>query len=107
LSYSWLRGGTGGDVAVIGAGHQLTARWSWDLPGNLEWDNGYRFTDAFSTIRAYHRVDTRLGWCPARRWELSIAGQQLLDSQHLESPPLFVVPNEIGRSIYGKITWGF
>ncbi|MEX2301721.1 MAG: TonB-dependent receptor [Bryobacterales bacterium] len=107
LSYAWLRGSTGGEAYLTGSGHQLLARWSWNLPGNIEWDSSYRFTDAFSTIPAYHRVDTRLGWRPARRWELSVVGQHLLDSQHLESPPLFAVPTEIGRSIYGKLTWGF
>jgi iron complex outermembrane receptor protein len=107
LSYSWLRGGVDTESDVIGPGHQLAARWSWNLPGGLEWDSTYYFTDAYNVVPAQHRVDTRLGWRPARRWELSIVGQHLLNSQHLETPPLVVVPTEVGRSIYGKLTWGF
>jgi iron complex outermembrane receptor protein len=107
LSYSWLRGGVDTEAIVTGPGHQLSARWSWNLPGDLEWDSTYSFEDAHTVIAAEHRVDTRLGWRPARRWELSIVGQHLLDNQHPEGPPLFAVPNEVGRSIYGKLTWGF
>jgi iron complex outermembrane recepter protein len=107
LSYSWLRGGIDTTSAVAGPGHQCYAQWFWNLPGHLEWDSSYRFSDAFSTVRAYHRVDTRLGWRPSPRWAFSIAAQQLLDNQHLESPSLFALPNEVGRSVYGKLTLDF
>ncbi len=107
VTYSWLRGGVDTNTAVAGPGHQFQARWYWNLPGQLEWDSAYSFSDAFSTIRAYHRVDTRLGWRPTRHWEFSIAGQNLLDNQHPESPALVALPNEIGRSVYGKLVLEF
>lgn len=107
VSYSWLQTGLDLTAEVAGPGHQLHACWYWDLPGNLEWDSSYRFNDSFNVIPAEHRVDTRLGWRPARGWEVSFVGQHLLDSQRVESPPLVAVPNEVGRSIYGKGNWRF
>ena len=107
LSYSYLRGGKDNEADVAGPAHQYSAGWYWSLPRNVEWDSNYFFTDNYAGIRAYHRVDTRLGWRPASRWELSLVGQNLLDNQHLESPPLYVVPTEIGRSIFAKIAWLF
>ena len=107
FSYSWLRGGTDSEADVAGPAHQFNARWFWSLPRGVEWDSSYFFVDQYAGIRAYHRVDTRFGWRPTRRWELSVVGQNLLDNQHLESPALFVVPTEIGRSIYAKVAWSF
>lgn len=107
VTYSWLRGGVDTNTSVTGPAHQFHAHWYWNLPGNIEWDSGYYFTDGFSIIRAYHRVDSRVGWRPSPRLEFSIVGQHLLDNQHPESPPLFALPNEVGRGVYGKLTWGF
>jgi iron complex outermembrane receptor protein len=107
LSYSWLRGGVDSEADVAGPAHILHARWFWNLPGDVEWDSSYFFVDNYATIRAYHRVDTRLAWRPASHWELSVVGQHLLDNQHLESPALFVAPTEVGRSIYVKASWLF
>jgi iron complex outermembrane receptor protein len=92
---------------VLDPAHVLQVRWYWNLPGRLEWDTSYAFTDRHAFLPAYHRVDTRLGWRPSPRWELSVVGQHLLDNHHVESPPLFAVPTEVGRSVYGKLTWTF
>jgi iron complex outermembrane receptor protein len=107
VSYSWLQGGIETASEVEGPGHQFHARWFWTLPHNVEWDSGYFFTDHYSGVPAYHRVDKRLGWRLSPHWEISITGQHLLDKQHIESPALFAVPTEIGRSVYGKLTWRF
>jgi iron complex outermembrane receptor protein len=106
-SYSFLRGGTETATTVLDPAHQLYAGWHWNLPGRIEWDSSYYFTDHHSALPAYHRVDTRLGWRPSPHWEISIVGQHLLDNQHIESPALFAVPTELGRSVYGKLTWRF
>jgi iron complex outermembrane receptor protein len=106
-SYSFLRGGIETATTVLDPAHQLQVRWYWNLPGRLEWDSSYYFTDHHSFLPAYHRADTRLGWRPSPQWEISIVGQHLLDNQHIESPALFAVPTEIGRSVYGKLTWRF
>jgi iron complex outermembrane receptor protein len=106
-SYSFLRGGRETATTVLDPAHVLQIRWYWNLPGRLEWDSSYAFTDRHSFLPAYHRVDTRLGWRPSPRWELSVVGQHLLDNHHIESPALFAVPTEVGRSVYGKIAWTF
>jgi hypothetical protein len=38
---------------------------------------------------------------------LSVAVQHLLDDRHHEGPALLALPTEIGRSVYGKLTWRF
>jgi iron complex outermembrane receptor protein len=107
VSYTFLRGGTDTSTSVVDPAYQLQVRWYWNLTGRLAWDSSYYFTDRHSFLPAYHRVDTRLGWRLSPTWEFSVVGQHLLDNQHIESPPLFAVPTEIGRSVYGKISWTF
>jgi iron complex outermembrane receptor protein len=60
-------------------------------------------------IPAHARLDTRLGWTPGRDIDLSLVGQNLLDSRHVEfNTPGDVVPgSQVRRSIYGKIAWRF
>jgi iron complex outermembrane recepter protein len=107
LNYSFLRGGIDTFVDVQGPSHQAHARWFWSLPHNLEWDSGYYFTDSYSGVPAYHRVDSRFGWRPHASWEVSVTAQHLLDDRHREGPALLALPTEIGRSVYGKLTWRF
>jgi len=121
LSYSWLDVGLHSDLTGVfpteisdaedrAPDHQFHARWYYDLPGGLQWDNGYYFVGSLGSldVRAYHRVDSRIGWRPSARIELTFGLQNALDNQHPETN-LFVrdLQNEIGRSIYGKITYGF
>jgi iron complex outermembrane receptor protein len=107
LNYSFLRGGvdTAGDVQ--GPSHQVHARWFWSLPHSLEWDSGYYFTDSYSGVPAYHRVDSRFGWRPHPHWEVSVTAQHLLDDRHREGPAVLALPTDIGRGVYGKIAWTF
>lgn len=107
LTYSFLRGGFEDIATTMGPAHQAHVFWRWNLPGNFEWDSGYSFSSRFSTIRAYHGVETRVGWRPSPRWEFSVIGRNLLDNQRLEIPATFYIGNEVGRSIYGKLTWRF
>ena len=105
LTYSFLRGGFQDLATIMGPAHQFHASWRWNLPGDIEWDSGYSFSNGFSTIRAHHGLEARLGWRPSPRWEFSLAGRNLLDNQRLEIPTMLAIPNEVGRSIYGKLTW--
>jgi iron complex outermembrane receptor protein len=95
---------------------RFSIRSSMDLPYNIELDAGLRWVDSFvfnnsgapDTVPAYFELDVRLSWHPAKNWELSIVGQNLLHEQHLE----YVIssPNpreEIVRGVYGKATWHF
>jgi iron complex outermembrane receptor protein len=81
-----------------------------NLPHRVEFDQSLYYADNLPTqdVPNYIRLDLRLGWHPTERVELSLSGQNLLDSQH----PEFVdyggnSPTEIERSAYGKITWEF
>lgn len=89
---------------------QFHARWYQDLPGRLQFDNSYYFVGSRGTVGlpAYHRVDSRIGWRPSRSIEFTFGLQNALDNQHPEAvEDVRQLPTEIGRSVYGKITYGF
>jgi len=82
---------------------------SLDLPWNLEWDLGFRYVDNLGRfVDSYCEMDTRLGWRPVKKLEISLVGRNLLDPHH----PEFIASRpggegEVERSIYGKVTWRF
>jgi len=92
--------------------HQMQAHSYLDLPFHLQWDADAYFVGAIAAqqVPAYTRLDTRLGWRPARRIEFSINGQNLLQARH---PEFFSVLEgatqvlEIPRSVFGEIVWRF
>jgi iron complex outermembrane receptor protein len=93
-------------------GHQLKARSYLDLPFHLQWDTSLYHNGAISSQRtpAYSRVDTRLGWRPSRRLELSVGGQNPLDGRHSEFFRTLDGASqrfEIGRTFSGRIRWSF
>jgi iron complex outermembrane receptor protein len=90
--------------------HQFLVQSTLDLPGDLEFDTVLRYVDNLNqlgpTVPSYTALDLRLAWAPNERWEVSVAGQNLLDKQH----PEFGTPasrQEIPRSVYGKVTWKY
>jgi len=91
--------------------HQISLRSSMSLPGDLEFDLWIRYVDNLprQDVGSYITFDTRLGWKPHKDIEMSIVGQNLLDSNHPEFWPeiLSTFPTEVERSVYGKITWQF
>jgi iron complex outermembrane receptor protein len=105
LSYSYLGGGLETSADVPGPAHQLHTRCFWRPHRRLEWDNSYLYVDGFSGVAAYHRVDSRIGWQLTPHWEFSLVGQNLLDNQHPETPPILSLAAEVGRSFYGKLSW--
>jgi iron complex outermembrane receptor protein len=107
FNYTYLGGGTDTAADVPGPTHQFHARWFWRMHHNLEWDSSYYFIDNFSGVPSYHRVDSRLGWRLSPRWEFSVVGQNLLESRHLETPPVLSLATQAGRSIYAKTAWRF
>ena len=66
--------------------NQVFLMSSWDLSHDVEFDLMARYVDRLETqsVPSYLSLDLRLGWRPLRDLELSIVGQNLLDSQHLE-----------------------
>ena len=120
LSYSWLDfklhsslAGVSDDVSAtedIAPDHQFHVRWYHDLPGGLQWDNSYYFVTSLGSlgVPAYHRVDSRIGWRASKHVRFSFGLQNALDNQHLEAAEeVRVLPSEIGRSVYGKISYDF
>jgi iron complex outermembrane receptor protein len=57
---------------------------------------------------AYARLDIRLGYKPGPHWQLSLAGQNLLQARHLEGmPDLITGYSYVNRGVYLKSTWQF
>jgi len=90
---------------------QVYLRNSFDLSNNLELDVVLRYVDPLPSLGVddYVTADLRLGWHPSENLEVSIAGRNLLDSEHTEFASTFVdtVPTEVERGIYGEISWRF
>jgi iron complex outermembrane receptor protein len=91
--------------------HQFYVRSSLDLPKKWELDSTLRFVDSLPALNigSYYSLDARLGWRPATGLELSVGGQNLLNSQHLEFLPDFIntTPTRVTRTFRGTITWRF
>jgi iron complex outermembrane receptor protein len=59
-------------------------------------------------IPAYTRFDIRLGYKVNRHWQISVAGQNLLQARHLEGvPELLSAYSYVNRAGYLKSTWQF
>jgi iron complex outermembrane recepter protein len=82
-----------------------------DLPHRVTWDTAARFTDRLHAqgVPSYTRLDTNVSWQWTERVTLSVAGQNLLQAQHLEFIDSAGATNStlIRRSWYGKVTWCF
>lgn len=64
-----------------------------------------RVSTPASAITTYTTFDINLGWRPLPHLELSLAGQNIFDDEHIEvyhqSPGV-----EFGRTFYAKLVWG-
>ncbi|GAB6043159.1 TonB-dependent receptor plug domain-containing protein [Endothiovibrio diazotrophicus] len=129
--YAWLRenmhldpGSVDTVAEMAGEGsapeQQLTLRSHLDLADRWEFDALLALVDRLDAVTAvsaagrdaasmdgYARLDLRLGWRPRKGLELSLGGQNLLDDRHPEFSSLDVLPSEVPRSIFGKVTWRF
>lgn len=83
--------------------HDLSAHW------RVDWIvRGVSRLPA-SDIPAYFAADVRVGWRPSPRWEVSLAGRNLLDRRHPEFLPttIFTPPTETPRSATVEIRHDF
>ncbi len=91
--------------------HQVSIRSSVDLGGNVEIDGWVRYVGEmpYQNVEEYVTLDVRLCWGLLQNIDLSIVGQNLLDSRHpeFEAEIVNALPTEIERSVYGKATWRF
>ena len=81
-----------------------------NLPHKLEFDSAVFHVGRLvgPGIKAYTRLDLRLGWRPAPAFELSGGGRNLLQAQHDEFGSGELVQAEpVGRSAYVKADWRF
>lgn len=89
---------------------QLNLRAFMDLPHDLQWDNMLYVVDPVSgkSVKSYTRFDTRIGWVPTQGIDLSIVGQNLLETDHQEYTGfLYQNSEKIGRSVFAKVTARF
>lgn len=92
--------------------HQVSFFSLMNLPHNIEVDTIARYVDSLSAlgIRSYFSLDLHLGWRPRKQWEISIVGQNLLDSHRTEfgsSSFVGTAVTEVQRSVYGRVTFRF
>jgi iron complex outermembrane receptor protein len=117
-SYSFLRMSLKNENEnVIGANvgdqpqHQFQLRSYVNLPGRFELDVAAFYVSSLpaQAVPAYTRVDARLGWRVSESVELSFGAQNLLDRRHLESraEDASVIPTQVKRTIFAKLTWRF
>ena len=89
--------------------HQLSYFNSVDLPRNVTFDAWLRYVDELPSIavRSYVTLDTRLAWRPRSNLEISLVGQNLIDSSHREFVSVDGISTKSQRGIYGKVTFEF
>lgn len=107
-----------GERAIEGQSpqNQVYLQSSWDLTNEWQLDLMGRYVDHLSSfpsgkpngVPSYITMDARVGWRPNQSWELSVVGQNLLASHHLEfggnqflSAPLI----QMQRGVYAMAVW--
>ena len=78
-----------------------------DISKKVQFDQVLRYVGALHAqqVPAYVTGDVRFGWSPGPHWQLSVAGQNLLQPHHAEfgiNPPPAVL---IKRGVYAKLVW--
>jgi iron complex outermembrane receptor protein len=87
--------------------NEFSLRSSFDLPNNVDIDLGGRYVDKIAGANGYYAVDVRVGWRPTSNWEISVVGQNLLSSNHIENPNSFGNTTYVGPEVYGKVVFKF
>ena len=70
---------------------------------NLQYANPRKSGEEID-IPSYDRVDVRLGWS-YNNIDVSLAVQNLFDKRHKEFETSLIIPEEIERSAYLKLSW--
>jgi iron complex outermembrane receptor protein len=91
--------------------HQAQLRSHLELSRSVAWDASAYIVGrlAAQSIASYMRLDTQMTWKLAKRVELSLTGQNLLQDHHAEFNDQFqsVNSSQVKRTAYAKITWQF
>lgn len=84
---------------------------SWKLDSFLYWTSPADTTNNYGPpvyVPSYLRLDVRIGCRVNRHWQLSLAGQNLLQARHLEAiSELLTGWSYVNRGAYLKSTWQF
>jgi len=91
---------------------QASVRSATDLPCSLQADVWVRYVGELERppVKAYVTTDARLAWSPWPSVELSLVGQNLLQSAHAEfiaAEPEVTLHTTVRRGVYGAVTWRF
>lgn len=114
----WMRSHTGaiaGQLPSTADGespkNQVSLHSSLDLSHGLSWDAWLRYVSRINSfnIPAFTTLDLRLAWHGRKDLEISLVGQNLLDSAHQEFGSQFIqsTPSEVERGAYLKVDWKF
>jgi iron complex outermembrane receptor protein len=91
--------------------NQLALRSLLNLPGDLEFDSTLRYVDDLPAldVGGYLELDLRLAWQAAKNLEISVVGQNLLDSSHEEFSTTLPAFEKVAveRGVYGKVIWTY
>jgi iron complex outermembrane receptor protein len=91
--------------------HQFQVHSYISLPRSFELDTALYCVSSLPEQHAasYARLDVRIGWRFGERFEVSAAGQNLLDERHAEftGDGNGVRSSFVKRSAYGSLTWHF
>lgn len=91
-------------------GQQFQVHLELNFPHKLEFDTAVYYVASLQGpgIPLYTRVDGRLGWRPNEVLEISAGLQNMLDPRHFEfGSGDLVDATQVGRNVYGKLTWRF
>jgi iron complex outermembrane recepter protein len=119
INYSWLH--TQLDVVGpvqtgISPEHRVSLRGALSPWQSLDLDFWFRYVGknfmvtnlGQFTVQPYVTLDLRAAWRPVKNLELSVTGQNLLQSSHLEYvSETQTLPIAIVRGVYGKISLNF
>jgi iron complex outermembrane recepter protein len=98
---------------------QVALRSSMDWGGRVTLDAALRWIDSVyinngptggpvvGTVPSYFGLDSRLAWRISPTLELAVTGQSLLHAQHPEYGFPSPTREEIVRSVFASLTWGF
>ena len=121
VNYSWFHNQYSNDYETRGyysvsPNQRTSLRGLINLTDTVDFDIWWRYsgkniaTSTFGmlSVPSYFILDLRTAWRPMQNLELSITGQNLLQSNHLEYvAETAYLPTAIVRGVYGKISLTF
>ncbi len=91
--------------------HQFSIRPSLNLPGGVEVNLWFRYRDNLAAhyLPEMFNMDARIGWTMSEKMEVSLSGQNLLDSQKPETVVnnTYYTASQLERGLYLKLRWQF